>query len=282
MSFGDIVPFARQQSERVALVPLVASRVACLYAGQVIQPSGDVTQSFGGAALLQLGNVGKLHILGKYRFAELPVTELAATALSATSFVIAFSQKDASAPPGAPSMELSAVWAQIEGTELGISAQTLTLDTGKAGMTARDVAVVSQNVFAYSYQYANLKQTKVTTVHVDPQTHYMSVIGAPKVIAKGATPFVKAISAVAGSSTPHIMTYFQHPGEGSSSKACMVSPAGQVGTCQDLQWSGGTPVATVSAQKLWDGRLVFVYAGSDGMPFWQFVGVDTQEPSGHH
>ena len=65
---------------------LASSRVVCLFA----HPQGPKEQPHGGAIFLQALKGGSISVIGKYRFANHAVTEVAAVALRPNSFVVAY------------------------------------------------------------------------------------------------------------------------------------------------------------------------------------------------
>lgn len=274
--------FSRHQSQRTRLVPLAQSRVACVYAGQVADLSGDAQQYFGGVGLLQVGDGGAVHVLGRYRFAELEVSYLTVALLSASdnsaSFVIGYRGIHAEAvAEGAPSQELSAILVRLDGQELAIAADPLELERDVPNILSRSVALVSKNVFSYTYQCATQETTKTVLIRVDPMTNHMSLLREPQVISAGTVSFINAISVPYGPAAPRTFSYFQSPGRGSEASVCRVAQGGTLSSCEVLQWTGGTVVSSVDAQRLevegGQGRLLFVFADQDGWPFWQFLGT---------
>merc|ERR1719198_2714920 len=85
----------------------------------------------------------------------------------------------------------------------------IVIDTDIKDMGVRDVALVSENLFAYSYQSNSERKTKMAVIRVDPDTHRMQVTDKPKDIATGDTPFVKSISTPFQPLAPHTLTYTQ-------------------------------------------------------------------------
>lgn len=265
------IDFARNQAQQVSLVPLSGSRAVCLYAERVLDDEGTIQQAFGGAFLFHIQSTGTIESLGTYHFAETPVARIAATALSPASFVVAFRAMPADNEVEGPSRELSAVWMGLEGSELVVDKDlTLGIEPNRRGMWSRDVALISQNLFAYTYQSGSEEKTKLAIVRVDPETHGMEVIGPPRVIGNGATPYVKSISTPYIASTPETFTMFQRPNEVGTAKVCGVSMKGRITGCHDVKWAD-TRVASVSAARLGDGRLMFAFTDESGTPFFQVI-----------
>jgi len=144
--------YAREQSDSSPLVPLANSQVVLLYAEPEITVSGITKHAYGAAALLKVTAAGDLYLLGKYHFAEARVSHVKAVSITPTSFVIAFAGLPTGSQQVTSSAELSAVWMESLDNELVRHPKALALEPGKTAMQTRDVALVSQNLLAYSYQ----------------------------------------------------------------------------------------------------------------------------------
>jgi len=264
--------YAKDQAQRATLVPLASSRVACLYSEHASGASAKA-KPFGGMALVQVGVGGKLKTLGKYRFAhgEL-VTRITATPLSPSSFVMAYRVVPGpAAPPGEPSKELSAIWVGMHGTELMVDPHPVAIEPDRVNMWARSVALVSQNLIAYSYQSGAERQTKLVTLRVDPKTHRLKIVDGPHILSKGGTSFLHGVSLPSGSASPKTFTYFQKPGETATAQVCRISPQGNITSCQEVPWADAE-LKAVSGVRLPDGRLAFAFANMHGAPQYQILG----------
>lgn len=278
---GEPQALARNQAQRVALVPLAGSRAACLYSERVPAQDGYAEHAFGGAALLHVQAAGALEIMGKYHFVDdLPVARIQATAMTATSFVVAYRvMPTEGASSGEPSRELAMKWAEMKDDELVVDGHPLYLEPERSGMWARGLALVSANLVAYSYESGSEKKTKMVVIKVDPSTHQMSVTGGPQQLTKGDTKYVQAIDLPSGAMSPRTFTYFQRPGEKAAAEVCRVSPAGRIADCKEVLW-GDVEMRSVSGKRLPDGRLAFAFADKEGKPYYQLVGAEqagTQE-----
>lgn len=261
--------FVRGQAEKAALVQLETYRVVCLYS----HPATATEKAYGGAMFVQVLKGGSLSIMGKYRFADHQVTNIRAIQLRPSSFVVAYRDPpllDESA--NSYSRELSVVWVGMQDDELIVDPHPIVIDAETKDMGLRDVALVSENLFAYSYQSNAEKKTKMAVVRVDPDTHRMKVTDKPKTLASGDTPFVKSISVPFASLAPHTLTYVQKPGKNSVAETCRITPKGLIEDCQELPWAN-TRVSSVTGTRLGDGRLVFVYADEKKDPFYQMLGA---------
>lgn len=264
--------FARDQAQHAALVPLASSRVACLYSEHAFDASAKA-KPFGGMALVQVGEGGHLKTLGKYHFAhgEL-VTRITATPLSPSSFVVAYRVvPGVAAPPNEPSKELSALWVGMHGTELMVDPHPVTLEPERVNMWARSVALVAQNLIAYSYQSGTEKATKLVTLHVNPKTHRLTVADGPHLLSKGSTSFVHAVSLPSGAASPKTFTYFQKPGGTATAQVCRISPQGSIASCQEVPWADAE-LKSVSGVRLPDGRMALAFASMSGAPQCQILG----------
>jgi len=263
--------YVRDQSYPAPLVPLANSEVVCLYAEPEISVSGIVKHAYGAAALLKVTAAGDLYLMGKYRFAEAKVSHIKAVSITPTSFVIAFSGI-ATGQQVASSGELSAVWMESIDNELVRHPKALALEPGKTGMQTRDVALVSQNLLAYSYQSSSNAKTKVAVIRLIPTTHEMSVQGQTKVISSGAAYDIQSISLPYGGDVPapYSLTYFTRVRDGAVAEVCKVDFLSGLDACHQFQWAPGYPTSG-SAGRLGDGRLVFAYTDNMSTPFLQFL-----------
>jgi hypothetical protein len=254
--------------EASPLVQLAESRVACLYANRKTGKQA----AYGGVAFLQSLKGGTVTVLGKYRFADQAVSHISVVAMRPTSFVVGY--RDPPIPGEAPdtnSRELSLVWVGMQDGELIRDPHPIIVDPKTKDIGARDLALVSENLIAYSYQSKSQRTTKVAIIHVDPNNHRMKVVSSPKVISDGSTAFVKGISLPFMSLSPRTLTYIQIPGKPSVAESCTISIKGEITGCQELAWAN-TAVDTVSGVRLGDGRLVFVYAdAAEGAPYYQMM-----------
>jgi len=265
----DPVAFVKSQSEPASLVQLASYRIVCLYS----HPKSAKEQGYGGAMLLQVLHAGSLSIIGKYRFADRLVTDIASVSLRANSFVVAF--RDPPSPEDSSksySRELSAVWMALQDEELIVDPHPITIEADKRDMGLRDLSLVSENLIAYSYQSNVDRKTRMAIVRVDPDTHRMKLTGPPKEIASGETPFVKSISTPFQSLAPHTLTYIQHPRKSSVAETCRISARGFIASCQELPWSN-SQVSAVHGARLGDGRLVFVFSDTNKAPYYQMLGA---------
>jgi hypothetical protein len=253
--------------ETSPLVQLAMSRVVCLYS----HPKAK-HMAYGGVVFMQVGTGGTLNILGKYRFADGPVSHVAAVAMRPTSFVVAYREPPiAGESQTAYSRELSLVWLEMQDSEIVKDPHPIVIDYNQKDMGVRDISLVSENLIAYSYQSNAERKTKVAIVRVDPNNHRMKVTSNPRVIADGGTTFVKSVSTPFVSMAPHTLTYTQKPQKKSIAETCSISMEGHVTKCQTIHWAN-MPANSVSAGRLLDGRLVFVFSDSSkSAPYYQML-----------
>lgn len=269
---------SRGQSEAAVLLPLASSKVGCFYADSVTPlKAGMPIMHFGSALIAGVSADGAINVGGRYRFHEGPVSQLAATLLTPSTFVIAYRGSSLGVQSAGSDEETSVVWAQVKDGEFVVDPHPLLLDQNAGNVQARDVALVSDNMFAYSYQSVSEKETKMAVVYVDPVSHKMTVTAKPNKISKGKSPFVRQLSYPYGSKSPHSLTYLQAEGEESSAVICRVTFTGAAEGCHHLNWSG-TKVVAASAGSLWDGRVLFVYANENGALFYQHVVLYPSDP----
>jgi len=170
------------------------------------------------------------------------------------------------------SRELSAVWMSMQDQELVVDPHPIVIEPETKDMGLRDVSLISENLFAYSYQSNSQRKTKMAIVRVDPDTHRMKVTDTPREVSTGDTTFVKSISTPFQSLAPHSFTYLQRPRANSVAETCRISPTGKISDCQELPWSN-SKVNSASGARLGDGRLVFVFSDDKKDPYYQMLGA---------
>eukprot|EP00927_Polykrikos_kofoidii_P049934 TRINITY_DN43906_c0_g1_i1.p1 TRINITY_DN43906_c0_g1~~TRINITY_DN43906_c0_g1_i1.p1 ORF type:complete len:694 (-),score=82.97 TRINITY_DN43906_c0_g1_i1:76-1887(-) len=266
--------FARGQSQRMVALPFAGSRVVVLYSGHIPPSATSTAQSFGGAFFVQISQGGSMSILGKYRFARnRRVSRLAATLLTPTSMVVAYRALPAgTVVPGGKSQELSAIWMGMRDEELVLGQKALELEPGRREMWNRDLALVSENLVAYSYQSGTEKRTKVAMIRVDPMSNRLFLASGPDTLHKGDAEFVQAVSLAAGQAEPRTLTFFQRPGHTSKAAVCSVLATGQLSSCSEAAWVDNR-FSCASASRLKDGRLFVAYADEKKSPWWQALSV---------
>lgn len=255
---GQPYQVASKQSTAAVLVPLPSSQVACFFADTIVLRKGDSPADIGSAMLLDVPTSGAISLVGKYRFANVPVANLAAAMLTSDSFVVAYRGQPPNAQEGDESEEAAVLWAALRDGELVVSPNTLFVEPNITDITERDLSVVSAHTFAYTYFSASEGKTKTAIVHVDPLSHQMTLAGKPATIAPGKTSFVHAVSHPYGSSSPHLFAYLQPRGGSDHGVSCRVSEGGQVVGCKDVALADA-PVTAASAAAVWDGRMLYVY-----------------------
>lgn len=264
--------FARNQAQHMVLVPLMNSRVVCLFSHRSLDAKGHVKEAQGRALLVQMLAGGSIGLLGKYVFSHFPVTQISAVSIRPNSFVVAFRARPIGEPAGSPSKELSALYVEMQNNLLITDTNPLVLEPGRKDMYQRDVSLVSENLIAYSYQSGSEQKTKMQIIRVDPRTHGMQVMDGPKELGHGPSAFVRSVSQPFLAMAPHTLTCIQHQKSPSLAKMCRISPQGGIADCQEMSWTD-TEVTAMSAARISDGRLLFVFADTAGRPFYQLLGA---------
>lgn len=268
-TLGETIAFARNQAHGYAAIVLPNSRVALMYSERQLDSSGKTKAMHGSALLTQIEKDGVPKELGKYHFAEGPITRLMATRLSSDSFVVAYRAE----AEGEKKEEANAIWAQMKGSELMFDPHPISLAPDETEIWGRDVSLVAKDYFAYSFHAGGEQVTKQAIVRVDPGTHKMTIVDGPSPIDEAPTPYVQSVSLPFAPRAPHTFTYYQKPGSGiARAKVCPITPQGKMRDCTDLNFVG-YELSTVAAEPLGEGRLLFVFADTTGTPYYQFVGL---------
>lgn len=268
-TLGETIAFARNQAHGYATIVLPNSRVALMYSERQLDSSGKTKAMHGSALLTQIEKDGVPKELGKYHFAEGPITRLMATRLSSDSFVVAYRAE----AEGEKKEEANAIWAQMKGSELMFDPHPISLAPDETEIWGRDVSLVAKDYFAYSFHAGGEQVTKQAIVRVDPGTHKMTIVDGPSPLDEAPTPYVQSVSLPFAPRAPHTFTYYQKPGSGiARAKVCPITPQGKMRDCTDLNFVG-YELSTVAAEPLGEGRLLFVFADTTGTPYYQFVGL---------
>lgn len=270
--FKEPVKYTKNQAQHTVLVPLANSRVACLYAYRGLDAKGKLQVAQGHTLLMQVLAGGSIGFLGRYIFSHAPVTQITAVSFRPTSFVIGFRSVPVATSSTSPSKELSAMFVSMEQDLLITDKNPLVLEPDHKNMYLRDLALISENLIQYSYQSGSEKKTKMQIIRVDPKTHGMEVMDGPKTIGLGDTTLLSAVSQPFLAMAPHTLTCMQHPHKDAVAQMCRISPQGQIAECEQMAWTN-MEVSTVTAARISDGRLLFVFANMDGKPFYQLLGA---------
>jgi len=276
---SDPEVFSRNQAQKFAILQLPHNRAALMFSERIVDADGNVLDAFGGAALAQV-NLPANHtlappkpsVLGKYRFSDVPVSRLSATLLTDTTFVVAFRGTTLGTAAAAPPYkEASVVWGQMKDGEIAFSPNPVSLEPDTPQIWDRGVAVVSQNMFSYSYYCGIAKEVKMTMIKIDPNTHQMSITDGPRRLSKGRSDYVGAINVPFAPQSPHTYTFFAKPGDKvGTAQICRVSEMGRITDCRERPFAGYDIAAgAMSGQLLWDGRLIFAFATTKGEPYYQ-------------
>lgn len=270
--FKKPLKFTKNQAQHMVLVPLMNSRVVCLFSHRSLDSQGRVKEAQGRALLVQMLAGGSIGLLGKYVFSHFPVTQISAVSFRPDSFVVGFRARPMGEPAGSPSKELSTIFVQMVNNLLITDTKPLVLESGRHDMYQRDLSLISENLIAYSYQSGSEQKTKMQIIRVDPRTHSMEAVDRPVELGQGTTEIVKSISQPFMAMAPHSLTCMQHKKSPSVAKMCRISPQGAVAECQEMSWTD-TEVSAMSGARISDGRLLFVFADVAGRPFYQLLGT---------
>jgi hypothetical protein len=273
---------SREQDEKMALVALSGSRVVCLYADHVTDEEGNAKQVGAVATVVKVLAEGAMSSLGKYRFAaHVPVQYLTATPLSPTSFVVGYRALPANELHATSSHELSVVWMDATADDLlAIDPNPLALEEHRIDILQRDLALVSKDLFAYSYYCKSQKAVKIALVRVG-EKHRLEVVGKPKVLSDGVTSYVGAISIAPGQLMPGTFTFFQPPTGQGFAQVCGVSAVGETTGCRHIKWAD-QEVTNAKGIRLLDTRLLLAFTGKDGRLSYRFISSEEaagQEPT---
>lgn len=292
--FGPPQIYARYQAQLVSLLALPKSRVAVLFAEHQPRTSGDFDM-FGASLLAELepGSEGappaSPKLLGKYRFAEGPVSRISVAALSPLSFVIAYragqGQTEAAV---SSSREATVSVAELWGPELVFTTHPVSLEPTQDHIWARSVVGLGNNAFAYTYHSGNEQLTKQAVLRLDKTTHRLVMIQEPVVLSRGFTPFISTVSTVQNSEEhesasqlellqgqEHRLFTFLGSSKGAKGqgKICRVLQGRTtLGDCKDAGLSSGQ-VFSVASTLLGDGRAFLLTADAKGLASYALVGL---------
>jgi hypothetical protein len=268
-TFGEPVAFARMQSHQTSLLSLPGARFAIMFC----EHKGD-GQAFGSALLGRVGAHGVAEQQGIFPFAESAVTRLTATLLSPESFVVAYrAAPDPTADPlTAVREEANAVYAKLTSTDLVFDPHPLQLEPHKSEIWDRGLGLLTANRFQYTYQMGTEDKTVVAVVEVDRYSHRMHVTSKHEV-AQGFTPFARSVGLAFSPGAPRTLSFYEHHGVGKYT-ACSLTTQGALTGCTERTWLSH-PVESVTSTSLGDARVLFVFAGKDGKPYYQVAALNS-------
>jgi len=263
---GTPVAFARHQSHQMAILPLPENHVVVFYSDKTMDSEGEVTENYGGAALFEVDAKGEMILKGKFRFAEIPVTRIQATLLSANEFVVAFRAIENEV--NKEKQEGSVIYGAFHSGEIVLDPHPLFVEPKKTDVWGRDLILVSLNTFAYGYYLGGRQEIKVALIKVDPTTHKMELVDT-QVVSKGATPFIKGISLAFAPQEPRTY-FFYKSGRNAYANSCAV--LAHLTQCKSEIFTG-YDVQSVAARSLGESRVVFVFTDEKHAPHYQIVGL---------
>lgn len=277
-TLGKPVKFAIMQNQVNPAITLPGSMTAIFF-NDLMKVSADAkAQAYGSVMLARVFPDCSFELRGRYRFTNMPVENLAVTLLTPSSFVIGYRGLPlGGVEPGQGSKELSVVWGEVKDSEFVVQPHPLVMEPGMANFKERDLSLVNQGMVAYSYWSDSEKLTKMSILKVDPVTHNLAEASPAVTLEPGSTPFIHSVSLPYGSESPHTLTYLQAAGGHSTASVCRVTLEGRAEGCKDVDWSG-QGVSDAKAVTLWDGRLVFVFADKNNLPFYQHVVLYPADP----
>jgi len=266
-TLGAPVTFALKQSHQHTVVALPGSRFAVLFCEH------KADGAFGSALLGHVGNLGVAEQQGIFPFAETAVTRLTATLLSPESFVVAYrAAPDPTADPlVSVKEEANVIYAKLTATDLVFDPHPLQLEPHKTEIWDRGLGLLTANRFLYTYQMGSEDKTMAAVVDVDPITHIMHVTSKHEV-AQGFTPFSRSIGLAFSPGAPRTLSFYAHHGVGKYT-ACSLTTQGTMTNCAERTWLSH-PVESVTATALGDARVIFVFAGKDGVPYYQVAALN--------
>lgn len=277
ITWGEPVRFCRGQSHQHAMVPLPQSRVAVFWADSTPPTATKDRVAFGKAALAQVDDHGAVTMLGDTRFTEVAALRLEATLVTPTSFVISCRSPkmvDEMDTTQVTLQEAKLIYGEMVEDDLVFDPDSLNLEPEKDHVWARGLSLIAPNTIGYAYQMGKRGRTKLTTVHVDPETHKMTIANKQGsiILSKGFSPYVSMINYPYAPNDPHTFVYYQKKGK-SLINICRYRPQQQrLAHCEDIAWMR-QPLKSVDAIALGGGRLLFVYATEHGVPYYQLMGV---------
>lgn len=292
---GSPRAFAKHQAQTMSMLALPGSRVIIFYASHNVAKD-DQQQAPGGmhgtAMLAQAHPDGSPpEVIGKKHFATGPVARLAATLLSPTSFVIAYRQGASDAD--SKLAEAACNTGELHDNDVLFGLSPLLLEPEQAQIWSRSVSLIAENTVAYTYHSGHEGLTKQAIIKIDPSSHLLEVVHGPETIGNGATSVVGSVALLAESTsntrtrglrflstgdqqrlqTSRLLTFFDHDGpKPASARLCNMDKFGNPLGCKELLWSGRDMVS-VSGAQVRDGRYVFVFTDSRGVPYYQFAGL---------
>eukprot|EP00441_Pelagodinium_beii_P033545 CAMPEP_0197630092 /NCGR_PEP_ID=MMETSP1338-20131121/7689_1 /TAXON_ID=43686 ORGANISM="Pelagodinium beii, Strain RCC1491" /NCGR_SAMPLE_ID=MMETSP1338 /ASSEMBLY_ACC=CAM_ASM_000754 /LENGTH=592 /DNA_ID=CAMNT_0043201239 /DNA_START=51 /DNA_END=1826 /DNA_ORIENTATION=- len=281
VTFGKPYMFANLQAQAMSLVGMPQSRVAVLFAEHLAQgKTGERHFEMHGSSLLAQMSPTDLEapqLLGKYHFADGPVSRISVAPLSPMLFAVAFREGQDEAAP-TMSREASVALAELWGSRLVFTTKAIPLEPSQDKIWARSVAGLGNNAFAYTYHSGAEQVTKQAVLRLEPDSHRLVMLQEPQTIATGFTPFVSTVSTVQQEdlqmasqlellqSHGHRLFTFLGSAEGARGEGtiCAVAQGLPVG-CKNTGRTSREVVSVASAP-VGDGRIFLLSADAKGSP----------------
>mmetsp|Transcript_52009 Transcript_52009/g.96275 ORF Transcript_52009/g.96275 Transcript_52009/m.96275 type:complete len:590 (-) Transcript_52009:100-1869(-) len=279
VQWGPSVAVSKGQSHKMSIVALPKNRCALMYNDQAEAAQGQQAESYGTAALVEIGHQGEASIQSTYRFMDGPVCRIEAVKVKPTGFLLA-----GRATPLVPDVlssytqssnqEAIAIYGEMVDDDLVFDPNVLSLAPNKTQIWARGVSLIAPDTVAYAYQEGGDLQIKMSVVQINPTTHRMEVTAGPRPLHDGFSPYVSMLSMPYTASDPHTLVYFQDDSASSSKvNVCAWASSSQtLDRCENFVWLPHK-LGSVSGVHLAGGRVLMVFTNEEQEPYYTVFGL---------
>lgn len=274
ISWGDAVPFCKDQAHKMAIVSLPFNRIAVMFADKVLATKHTPTEYFGNSIFAQIDPVGNMTIGGVFRFSDYAVMRLEATKVSSTAFVVAArgatEVDEMDSKPVDAKQEAIAIYGEVLETNLVFDPTPVNLAPESSELWARGVSLIAPNTFAYAYQDGGQQTINMAIVEVNSlanSTAYrMKTVVAPTVIHTGFSPYVGMLSVPYTTAEPHTLVYYEANGVSQINTCAWDTSTKTLNKCESVPWLNAK-VNSVSGVHLGGGKAFMTFAPESGRPY---------------
>lgn len=274
VTWGEPLNFCNDQGHRMPVLSFPNNRIVVLFSDKIKATMLQPTKSFGNSLLAEVGKLGSISVVGKFRFSDHAVCRLDATKVTPRSFVVAAraaSHTDEMDAAVTIRQEALAVYGELLDSDLVFDPNTLNIEPEKTEIWGRGVALIAPNTVAYAYQDGANHSIEVAVLEINPTTHSMQLAHAPKTISQGFSPYVSMLPVPYHPSDPHTLVYYQGT-SASVVNVCSWTPDKDLQRCEDFTWLHES-LTSVSGVTLPGGKSFMVFCPANGVPHYGVFGL---------
>uniref|UniRef100_A0A7S2L9C7 Uncharacterized protein n=1 Tax=Zooxanthella nutricula TaxID=1333877 RepID=A0A7S2L9C7_9DINO len=281
MTWGAPTRFCQGQAHKMAVVPLIDSQFAVMFADQAAAPGpSGAPDAFGNSLLASVGTSGEVDVLGRFRFLDQALCRLEVTKVTPTAFVVAARAAAATDDFDAVhsvQQDAIAIFAELNEGVLAFDPNPVSVAPQGRPIWARGVSLIAPNTVGYAYLDGTDLTIKLTIMEISPTTHRLRVVRGPLALHSGFSPYVSMISVPYSLESPHTLVYYQDESRNASMLSVCSWDVAQrrLSRCEGFPWLDER-LHSVSGMHLGRGMSFFAYATEEGVPYYSVFSLQAK------